>query len=144
MREFITHVSDPKIITACTNALKNIPGTCVFALSFPKIIATRAHFIRALRILPATEGQLLSEAVKIWPMYLKDGTEVSGWLYDQKYRSVLFRILSADNLCRFRSALFVHWAVLGWWLFKDYHDTNMSQQGHCEWGRFPSPTMITM
>ena len=56
MRGFIIHVSDPKISTAYTTALNNIPDTLGFSSSLPKIIYNRAQLFLAFRRFPTTSG----------------------------------------------------------------------------------------
>ena len=138
----VNHVSDPNRITAYTTTLKKFPDTCIFSHSHPKIPVIRDHFLRAFQRLLATAGQSLSEAVKIFPRYLKDGTEVSGWTYSRKGRSVIYCRSSAASLHHFCSASFLHCDVLGWRPFKAVHGTSMSQRVHRGWGcRVPPPQL---
>ena len=54
MQGVITHVSAPKMSTACTTALKNIPETLGFAPSIPKILDIRAQLFLDFRRFPTT------------------------------------------------------------------------------------------
>ena len=53
----ITHTSDPKIITAFTTALKNIPNTLGFTLYFPKILNNRAQILLVFPSFPTISVQ---------------------------------------------------------------------------------------
>ena len=78
MRGFIIHVSDPKMSTSCTTALKNTPDTLGLSPSLNKIIDNRAQIFLTFHRLPATTGQSSSNYIIIWHSYLKYVTEFSG------------------------------------------------------------------
>ena len=61
----VTHVSDPKINTACTTALKNIPNTVGFTSSLLNILDNCAQLLLALRRFRTTSYKSSSEAVVI-------------------------------------------------------------------------------
>ena len=60
-----THVSDPKINTACTTALNNTPDTLGSVLYRPMILVRRAQLFHAFLKFPTTAGQLSHPAVNI-------------------------------------------------------------------------------
>ena len=70
MQGVITQVSDPKIITACTTALKIIPGTLGFVPSITKILDNRDQIFLSFIRFPTIANQSSSEAVSIQPRYL--------------------------------------------------------------------------
>ena len=56
VRGVSTHVSDPKINTACTTILNNIPDTLGSAPSRPSILVSGAQLFRAFFKFPTTNG----------------------------------------------------------------------------------------
>ena len=78
MRGVSTHVSDPNISTACTTALKKIPGTLELASFHPITLVSRAQIFRALLRFPTTADQLSSAAIKTRPVYLEEVTVSRG------------------------------------------------------------------
>ena len=74
MQGFITHASNPNIITACTNSLKKVPDTLGLAPSLPSILVSRTQLFCSFRKFPTNARKLSSNAVKICPNYLKDVT----------------------------------------------------------------------
>ena len=137
VRGVISHVSDPKKITACTPPLNNIPYTIGFSPSLPKILDKRSQLFLAFRRSPSTASQLSSDSVIIQPSYLKDITQFSGLLKAWKALAMLVIIYSAIRRCRFRSAPLPHWSVVVWKPFRSFHGTRISQRGHCVWVGFP-------
>ena len=65
MKGVITHVSNPKISTEYTIALKNIHKTCRLSLSCPSILYNPTQLFIAFLRFPTTAGQSSSESVKI-------------------------------------------------------------------------------
>ena len=61
----ITHISDPKLSTACTTALKNTPNTLGFSPYICKIIYNRTHIFLALCRFPTNSGQSSSNDIMI-------------------------------------------------------------------------------
>ena len=57
MRVFITHISNPKISTTCTTALKNIFDTLGFTPYLPKIIDNHTFLFLTLFRFPTNYGQ---------------------------------------------------------------------------------------
>ena len=78
MRGFITHVSDPKTITARTTALEKIPETLRLSPSRPRIFVTRVQLFRAIFSYLTTVGHSLQVADETRPRYLKEVTISSG------------------------------------------------------------------
>ena len=96
----ITHVSTPKISTACTTALENIPNALGLTPSLRYIINRRAHLLLTFRIFPTTASQLLYKSVMICPKYFNDVTVSIRLLQAWKALAVLSLISSAvRQLC---------------------------------------------
>ena len=142
MRGVITHVSDPKINTACTNALKNIPDTLGLAPSCTRILVSRAQLFHAFFKFPATARKFSSPSVKTRPNYLNKVTISSCLPCAWKDLSTISRISSSSIRRRFLSAPLAHWEVERCRLFSACHGTIMLRRGHRGWGRFPSSNII--
>ena len=78
MQRVVTHISNPKIITACTTVLNNIPDNLGYFLYWPMILVSRAQFFRAFFKFPTTAGQLPYPAVNTRTRYLNKVTISSG------------------------------------------------------------------
>ena len=130
MRGVITHISDPKISTAFTTALKNIPDTLRFAPSLHNIIDNLTHLFLTLCRLPTKSGQASSNDLMIRPRYFNAVIEFSDILWAWKALVVLDPISSAISQCHFRFDPLAHWTVVVCCPLRESHGTIISQRGH--------------
>ena len=102
------HVSDLKIITAWSNALKKVPNVRASFPSRPSILDIFYHFLRAFCRLATTAIQSSSVTIRMRPSYLKFVILVSRQPYALKSLSVYALVSSATNLHHFLSAPMAH------------------------------------
>ena len=121
-----------------------MPVTRVFSPSHPMIFVRRSHFFRVLWRFLTIVGQSLSEDVRIWWSYLKDGTEVSKRPYASKSCPVLSSSSSVAILYYLYYAPISHCTVLVCHPFKSSQGTNMFHWVHFGWGIFICSIMITV
>ena len=78
MRGFITHTYNPKIITAYTTSLNNIPNTRGFSPYCPNILDNHAYLLLTFIRFPTTAAQSSSKDIRIRLSCLNNTNEFSG------------------------------------------------------------------
>ena len=74
-----THISAPKINTACTTPSNNNPYTFGYSPSQIRILVIRVHLFLSFLMLSATSGQSSSLFVSTLPRYLNNVTVYNGY-----------------------------------------------------------------